>query len=223
MILKLKKRAGIIYEKYINAAFQRQHIKLLELEVIGSCNTLLDIGCGNGHHMIGISPHLTYSVGIDVFEDSIKAAKEKKIYTDTMLMDVNDITKNFPDNSFECVIAFDLIEHLDKADGWFLLDNMERIASKKVIVFTPNGFLAQGALYGNEAQVHKSGWSVSEMQSRGYKVLGVHGPKPLLGEVSNPRWRPRRLWLAVTVMLQPLFLKFPKASFQIFCVKCKQQ
>lgn len=78
MILKLKKRAGIIYEKYINAAFQRQHIKLLELEVIGSCNTLLDIGCGNGHHMIGISPHLTYSVGIDVFEDSIKAAKEKK-------------------------------------------------------------------------------------------------------------------------------------------------
>jgi len=221
MIVKLQKRLGLLYERYINSAFQRQHIELLEQEVVGSCKTLLDIGCGNGNHMIGISPHLAYSVGVDMFEDSIKEARENKIYTDTVLTDVKHIAKNYPDNSFECVVAFDLIEHLDKADGFSLLGDMERIASKKVIVFTPNGFLAQGALYGNEAQIHKSGWTVSEMQSRGYKILGVHGPKPLLGEVSNPRWRPRRLWLSVAVMTQPLFLKFPKASFQIFCVKYK--
>jgi len=136
-------------------------------------------------------------------------------------MDATEITQNFADNSFECVLAFDLIEHLDKADGWTLLDNMERIASKKVIVFTPNGFLPQSALHGNEAQVHKSGWTVSEMQARGYKVIGVHGPKPLLGETSAPKWWPNQFWLAVTVMAQPLFLKLPKLSFQIFCVKSK--
>ena len=46
--------------------------------------------------------------------------RKKNIYTDTMLMDVKDIARNYTDNAFECVVAFDLIEHLDKENGWCL-------------------------------------------------------------------------------------------------------
>ena len=40
---------------------------------------------------------------------------------------------------------------------------MEKVARKKVIVFTPNGFVPQRPYDGNPFQEHLSGWSVDEI------------------------------------------------------------
>jgi predicted TPR repeat methyltransferase len=207
------------YERFIGQPFRLQHIHLLKNEIIGNCRSVLDIGCGDGSHMANITPFIDYAVGIDAFAPSLDKANKAKIYSQTYLKDVNQIDDMFSSDSFDCVLAFDLIEHLEKTEGIYLLSVMERIAAKKVIVFTPNGFLKQGPIHGNEHQIHRSGWTALEMQSRGFHVIGVHGLKPLLGEESHPRWRPPIFWIFITVLTQPLCTRFPSVAFQIFCTK----
>jgi hypothetical protein len=94
-------------------------------------------------------------------------------------MNVSDIANEIPDRSFDCVVALDLIEHLTKEDGRRLLRAMERIARRKVVIFTPQGFLPQHAVGRNEFQRHLSGWEVDEMRGMGYRVIGISGWKPL--------------------------------------------
>ena len=132
-----------VYYRLIEKRFQQQHLKLLEREIIGSCRTILDVGCGNGNHMRTVAPYLTRSVGIDLFQESLDTATHAGIYSETKRMSATAIQDEFGQGSFDGVVAFDLIEHLEKADGLRLLDAMEHIASKKVVVFTPNGFLRQ--------------------------------------------------------------------------------
>jgi SAM-dependent methyltransferase len=208
-----------VYYRFIERPFHRQHIELLEREIIGCCRSVLDVGCGNGNHMRSVTPHLTYSVGIDMFQESLDDAKNAGIYSETRRISATTIRNEFKPHSFECVVAFDLIEHLDKPQGFRLLEDMERLASKKVIVFTPNGFLPQGILGGNEHQMHRSGWSVSQMRYYGYRVIGVHGIKPILGEESLPRWKPHKFWYGISVLTQPLCAVWPEWAFQIFCIK----
>jgi predicted TPR repeat methyltransferase len=207
------------YDRFIGQPFRLQHIHLLRDEIIGNCHSVLDIGCGDGSHMASITPFINYAVGIDAFAHSLDKAQQAKIYSQTYLMDVKQIDELFENDSFDCVLAFDLIEHLEKDDGLHLLDLMEKIAAKKVIVFTPNGFLKQGAIQGNEHQIHRSGWTAFEMHCRGFHVIGVHGLKPLLGEESHPRWRPAMFWKFISVLTQPLCTHFPAVAFQIFCTK----
>lgn len=206
------------HERFIDHPFQTQHVNMLRREVMG-CRSLLDLGCGNGSHIRGITPYLVYSMGVDAYSPSLNESRSQNIYTKIKRMDVRDIGTVFRGMSFDCVLAFDLLEHLEKAEGFRLIEAMERIASIKVIIFTPNGYVPQGPISNNKYQIHRSGWKVAEMKSFGYRVKGVHGIKVLLGEGSRPRWRPNRLWKLISVLTQPLCLHIPELAFQLFCVK----
>jgi REP element-mobilizing transposase RayT len=74
---------------------------------------------------------------------------------------------------------------------------MEKIAKKKVVIFTPNGFLAQGEYYNNPWQLHRSGWTAEEMKKRGYKVLGFGGAK-ILRPTFEVRFSPKKLWWGIS-------------------------
>lgn len=190
-----------------------------ELEkAIGDCRTLLDVGCGSNSPIAPFSSQL-HSVGVDGFQPSIDKSKVLGIHNDYMLMNVLDIDKTLPDNSFDCVLASDLIEHFEKDEGVKLLEAMERIASKRVIVFTPNGFLPQGEYDSNPFQVHKSGWSAGEMKSRGYRALGINGWKPLRVEEADFRFRPRLLWMLISDITQIFVRSAPEKAFHILCIK----
>jgi hypothetical protein len=90
-------------------------------------------------------------------------------------MNALDLDKTFSPKSFDCVLALDLIEHLEKEEGFQLISMMEKIATKRVIIFTPNGLLPQQEFGGNRLQIHKSGWSVEEMREKGFRVIGILG------------------------------------------------
>jgi hypothetical protein len=158
-------------------------------------------------------------VGVDAYDGSIKTAREQKTHDELHTHDVLKLSDLFSDKSFDCVAALDLIEHLEKADGLRLLDYMERTARKRVVVFTPNGFLPQGEYDNNPWQVHKSGWEVAEMRVRGYDVIGINGWRPLRGELGYVKGRPQIPWIVFSDVTQLIVRNHPEKAYQILCVK----
>lgn len=199
--------------------FDRQLERELEREIVGSCDSLLDLGCGHSSPVRSFSHRLRRCVGVDLFEPYLKRSVAAGIHSEYRCLDVLTVGEHFEPESFDCIIALDLLEHLPREKGLELLRAMERLAARKVVVFTPNGFVPQAPYDENPFQEHLSGWSVEEMRDRGYRVRGLYGWKPLRGERGEPKWRPRRLWDTVALLTQPLVREHPEQAFHLLCIK----
>lgn len=196
-----------------------QPYRFLERAVVPDCETLLDVGCGNRSPVRFFSRRLKRAVGVDNFQPYLDQSRAAGIHTETRRMDIREIGEHFVPGEFDAVVAYDLIEHLTKPDGFKLLDAMERIAGKKVIVLTPNGFVPQTAYDDNSLQEHLSGWEPDEFRALGYRLTGVGGWKHLKGERGIPRFRPIQFWGPLSLWTQPLFEGHPDHAFHLFAVK----
>jgi 2-polyprenyl-3-methyl-5-hydroxy-6-metoxy-1,4-benzoquinol methylase len=127
---------------------QNQYARRLE-EAVSDCESLLDVGCGSESPVKFFGKKM-YCIGVDAFVPCIEKSEAAHIHNEYHMMNVMDIYPAFPKESFDAVIASDLIEHLKKEDKYKLIEIMEKIARKKVVIFTPNGFLKQRACDGNE-------------------------------------------------------------------------
>jgi hypothetical protein len=202
---------GVSFEQYFRA--------LRKTIVDGSCESLLDIGCGEKSPIFGFSKEIEKTTGVDSHLPSIERSRAEGIHTDYVQLNIADIGGKFAPHSYDCVIALDVIEHFEKEDGLRLLDAMERIARKKVVVFTPNGFVAQPPTPDNPHQLHRSGWTVAEMRARGYEVVGIGGWRPLRGAYANPRVRPYWLTERLSLLTERFFESRPEQAYQILCTK----
>jgi len=191
----------------------------LRSEVIGAAGTIIDLGCGKSSPVKFFSDELAYSLGVDSHPASIADSKSLKIHSAYVLSDILEACRKIGDNSFDCALALDVIEHLDKADGKKLLNEMERIAKRKVIIYTPNGFLKQEVFENNQAQKHLSGWSSEEMKSFGFNVYGMSGLRILRQEMGEIKYRPRFAWRLISSLTQIPAYYLPTLAFQILCVK----
>lgn len=195
-----------------------RYYRALEAACAG-CRTLLDVGCGAESPVRFFSGGLARSVGVDLHEPSLEASRRAGIHQETVRAPVLEIASRFPAKSFDAVVALDVIEHLERPEGLELLARMESLAVRRVVVFTPNGFLPQGAVGGNELQRHLSGWDAAEMRRLGYEVEGMTGWRPLRGEEALPAWRPKFFWERVARLTEPFVRKRPELAFQLLCVK----
>lgn len=82
------------------------------------------------------------------------------------------VLPHLPDNSVDTAFALDLIEHLEKEDGFALLREMSRVARVQVVIFTPLGMYPQQygegdadawGMDGGHWQTHRSGWLPAEL------------------------------------------------------------
>jgi hypothetical protein len=117
------------------------------------------------------------------------------------------------------VLCAEIIEHLEKSDGFALLDKAENWARKKVIITTPNGYVKQEGYDNNPLQMHKSGWSVEDFKNRGYVVRGIAGLKFLKSGHAELKYKPYFFWRPVSDISQKIVYFFPKIAFQLFAVK----
>ncbi|MEK7504479.1 MAG: class I SAM-dependent methyltransferase [Patescibacteria group bacterium] len=172
---------------------------ILEIEKhLKDCKTILDVGCGN-NSPIGLLEEKYNTIGVDAYKPSIEESKKQKIHNAYILGDIKKLNSLVKKKSFDAVVALDVIEHLEKNDGYKLLDNMERTARKKVILVTPNGFIPQ---YNkdNKLQAHLSGWTVEDFTNRGYQVEGIYGTKfcnILRTNEAELRWKPKFFWALI--------------------------
>src|SRR3989338_1055610 len=202
----LQKIYHILFPTYIHCL--RKHLK--------NCGSVLELGCGKGSPLKYVKKTF-YSVGLDVHKPSIEESKKLKIHDEYVLSDV--FNNNFKEKQFDCVVALDFIEHLKKGDGFKLIKIMEKIAKKKIVIFTPTGFLPQSAIEDNRHQEHISGWDVKEMKKEGFEVYGVNGWKPLRGGRAAIKWHPKLFWELISILSEPITYVFPNHAFQMFCVK----
>lgn len=198
--------------------FDRQLERALMEEIV-DCETLLDLGCGYDSPVRAIAHRFTRSVGIDLFAPYLEKSVAAGIHTEYRCMDALDALDEFGADSFDCVVALDFIEHLERTQGLELLEKMERTARKKVVVFTPNGFIFQPPRDGNTFQEHRSGWHAGDMRERGYRVIGIHGWRPLRGTFGVPRLRPRRLGDLIALWSQPIVRARPEHAFHLLCIR----
>jgi hypothetical protein len=88
---------------------------------------------------------------------------------------------SIPDNAFDVVTAFDVIEHLDRSNGYLLLYEMDRVGRDFQAIYTPTGFLWQPPSRNNPHNAHVSGWHPKELKFLGWKSqTGLMGFKWLM-------------------------------------------
>lgn len=191
--------------------------RLLEKN-LSDCHSVLDVGCGVDSPL-GKLKKTFYSEGIDIYKPSINKSKKKKIHDKYVLGDILKVDKLYKPKSFDVVIALDVIEHLEKVDALNLIKKMEKIAGKKVIILTPNGFHHQDHLDGNPHQEHKSGWRIQDLKRRGYNVVGLRGFKFIRGECATITMKPWIFWGSIAFISEPLLYNIPQYSYHLFAVK----
>lgn len=204
-------------KQYLINLGDRLYYKKLEDELKGM-ESVLDLGCGSCSPLAKIKKDF-FSVGVDIFKPSIEESKKKAIHDKYKLGDVLKINNYFKKKSFDVVIALDLIEHLKKEEGSKLLEKMEQIAIKKIIILTPNGFYKQDSLEDNAHQVHQSGWGVEDFRGKNFHIYGMRGLKFLRGECATIKFKPWFFWGVISTISQPVFYFMPKLAYQLFIVK----
>ena len=136
------------------------------------CKNVLDVGCGKGESMKFINKYKQFfTVGVDIFKPAIREARKQGSHNEYVLCDVRKLS--FRRKSFDIVLCMEVLEHIDKEEGFALLQSLEGIARRQVIVTAPVGLYKQDAFDGNPFQKHKAIWIPSELKRIGYKVRGV--------------------------------------------------
>ena len=69
-------------------------------------------------------------------------------------------------------VAIEVIEHLNKSDGYKMVQELDRISKKRVILTTPNGFheILEAV---NVYEIHRSERTTTELRKLGFKLRGM--------------------------------------------------
>lgn len=148
------------------------------LTAIGSVSAILDLGTDDGQFIRDISIGKNWTIdGIEIYKPGFIKAKSAKLYRHLWLGDLESVCKRLVSKKrkYDVVLCSQVLEHLDKNKGKRVLKIAEKLALKRIVFALPISYMNQPAefLKGNPYQIHRSGWSVLELEKLGYKVRGV--------------------------------------------------
>jgi hypothetical protein len=140
---------------------------------------ILDLGAGPAQYyekdVFGFF-HFEVEINLlDAFDYSITPITSERVTIKRILGVVPEYLYSIPSDEYDVVVAFDLIEHLPKDQGYLLLYEIDRISSAASIVFTPNGFVWQPPTVDSRFDAHVSGWRPSELRKLGWNNVRGHG------------------------------------------------
>lgn len=186
--------------------------------------SVLDVGCGRQSEVTKVfrrnndSDPRRFIVGLDLHAPYLREAKRREVYDDLIMADARFIP--FRPRSFDVILLFEVIEHLNREEGEAVLETLEKIARRQIAVTTPNGPFPQGVVDNNKWQIHKSAWRSEDFERRGYVVVGFPGSfdKSQTSSLGVFRFFNYVAGL-LTWILQPFPLKNNRVKARIFCMR----
>ena len=101
---------------------------------------LLEVGCGEGRGIDFLLPHITSYTAIDKIESAVTRLREK--YPSGKFISANLPPLPFQDNSFDSLVSFQVIEHIQN-DRQFLLEIHRVLRPDGVaLITTPNRLMS---------------------------------------------------------------------------------
>ncbi len=162
----MKKLVIKFAKKILGDNFFYNNISQIKRATAGS-QTYLDLGCGSN------SPYLKYLHNSGHFVVGVDLYANPSGYNEIIRRDVMDFVQNVPDDAYDAVLAFDIIEHLSKEDATLLILEMERVARNCVAIVTPNGFWP--GMIDGPGMRHICGFNAEEFSDLGYSLYGSGG------------------------------------------------
>lgn len=145
--------------------------------------TILDIGVGRGNYgwflrqdvdwkgtLVGIEVWAPYVAGTDAISGG-----NRDYYQKIVIADVRDSEPMVAALAPDVVFAFDVVEHMVKADGEKVLAMLRRHTRREVLVSVPIVPYPQGPIYGNPYEAHQHDWTIEEMTTQGGQLVGRGG------------------------------------------------
>lgn len=204
----------VLRELYHRAFWGSRQYQLRRL--LRDCESVLDLGCGD-NSPLQLLARIPNSVGVDIFPAALSESRRKGVHDHYVQGDLRQLP--FRDQCVDCVLLSHVVEHLTKVEACELLQRIECLAKKRMVLFLPNGFVWQDAYDGNPWQIHMSEWSVTDFKTLGYKVRGLSGLRQLKGYMSRVRYRPQCIWKAMSHLTEVVVYFLPQFSFELLCVK----
>lgn len=202
---------GKIFTDYIQFTLKREFKE-------GS--SVLELGCGKGSVVTSLVTHLNLSAAVDLHKPSLLKNKRQGHFQNYVRADIR--CAPFKSNSFDCVVALDVIEHLSKPEGYMLMKQMERISRDKFVILTPNGCSPKQHIEDNNIlQHHLSAWVSSEFLDLGYAVFGINGIRALRGEQAHATIKPRLIGHLASRLTDRFVYNDPERAFQLICIESK--
>lgn len=176
----------------------RFHAKITDIIVDLQPTTMLDAGCGEGFvaDILQTAIPTVKITGFDVLEDSVALARMRNPRGTFTVGDIYAIDQ--PDNSFDVVYCFEVLEHLHEPDK--ALAELARVASKHVVLSVPREpfFCLANAARGKNLDItpkgsdpdHRNFWSQSafgEFASLSLDVVKLTGSMPWTILVGKPK------------------------------------
>jgi len=172
LFVYLRARFGDIKPSHILKWGRRQHLLVVPYEnkiLKKSFNNpkILDCGCGVGYwgYKAKIGKLSESIVGLDIHKKYLLIAKKLKVYEDLVLASAASLP--FKEETFNLIIAPELIEHLTKQNGEEFLKQTPKIA-KNILITTP---VHHFKVYSQTpSERHLSHWSEMELQKHGFST-----------------------------------------------------
>lgn len=146
------------------------------------CESILDLGCGWGMTALLLKIQENYKGiidGLDIHEPWIEHLKKLNLYDNVYCDTALNIEKYASNNKYDLIICMELIEHLTRKEGLYLIDKLKELATT-VIITTPKTPVKTLKIRrrkhhtGNETMKHQSGYTIADFKGYDTKTVLVH-------------------------------------------------
>ena len=136
--VSLEECGRVIPDKAPTAQFNMALARYEFAKLYAKDKVVLDLGCGDGYGTSYLSSVAKRVIGIDISRDAIQEAREKYRRHNLAYEVMDCYSLTFPDEHFDLVCSFEVIEHVDSCDRY--LSEIRRVLKRNavVVISTPN-------------------------------------------------------------------------------------